>query len=147
MPDDWERVNVGTPDRRLLTGVRTTAQRHEPLVTEARFDNRLNPETLHLHVDAGIRSDAGRFDVTWADSHYYRYHYTEGEEFNYLYDYHPRPDCPDKHFHEPPYADHDAVPSCIEIEQVELVTLAVLQCWRNAVESGDVSKLQQPDPP
>ncbi|SFR97323.1 hypothetical protein SAMN05216559_1832 [Halomicrobium zhouii] len=73
--------------------------------------------------------------------------HTEGEAFNYRYDYHPRPDCPEKHFHEPPAADHDAVLSCIEVEQVQLVTLAVLQCWRDAVESGDVSNLQQPNPP
>ncbi|SFR97337.1 hypothetical protein SAMN05216559_1834 [Halomicrobium zhouii] len=70
MVDDWERVDVGSPDRRLLDGVRRTAQRHEPLVTETRFDNKLNPETLHLHVDAGIQTETGRFDVTWTDSHY-----------------------------------------------------------------------------
>lgn len=46
-----------------------------------------------------------------------------------------------------PDASHDAVPSCIDVEVVPLVTLAVLQRWRDAVESGDLGRLQQPNPP
>lgn len=146
--DDWERVDTGTPDIRLLSTVRTTAENYEPLVTDVRFDNPLDPETLHLYTDAGIRAETGRFDVTWTTKHYYRYHYTEGPAFNYRYDRHPRVDLPEKHFHEPPTARHDdAVQSCIEVETVRLVTLAVLQLWRETVESGDIAQLQQPNPP
>lgn len=144
--DDWERVETGAPDGDRLRTARTGAEEYEPLVADAAFDRPLDPQVLHLHVDAGIRADAGRFDVTWTDSGY-KYHYTEGERFNYRYDRYPRPDVPEKHFHEPSDAGHDAVPSCIEVEAVPLVTLAVLQFWRDTVESGDLRSLQQPNPP
>lgn len=148
MPDDWERVDTGSPDPVPMTSARTVAEEYEPLVTEARLDDPLDPETVHLHLANGIHGNAGRFDVNWTDKRYYRYHYTEGEEFNFRYDRHPRRDLPDNHFHGPPRAAHDdAVPSCIEVTTVRLVTLAVLQLWRDTVETGDLGSLQQPDPP
>lgn len=148
MTDDWERVDTGAPDADLLSRVGTVAEKYEPLVNEAELDDFLNPETVHLYVDAGIERDSGRFDVTWTTQGYYRYHYTEGDEFNYRYDCHPRVELPDAHFHEPPHAAHDdAVPSCIEVRTVRLVTLAVLQLWRDTVETGNLDYLQQPNPP
>lgn len=147
MGDDWERVETGAPDLKRLQTARTVATAHEPLVSEASFDSPVDPQTLTLSMDAGIRAETGRFDVTWTETGYYKYHYTEGEEFNYRYDRHPRADVPEKHFHEPPDAEHDAIPSCIEVEIVPLVTLAVLQLWRDAVESGDIDRHQQLNPP
>lgn len=148
MSSDWDRVDTGAPDAALLSRVGTVAENYEPLVATSEFDDSLNPETVHLYVDAGIESDTGRFDVTWTTQGYYRYHYTEGEAFNYRYDCHPRSDLPDAHFHEPPQAAHDdAVPSCIEVRTVRLVTLAVLQLWRETVETDDLTTLQQPNPP
>ncbi len=148
MTDDWNRVDTGAPDATLLARVRTIAENYDPLVTATEFDNPLNPEAVHLYVDDGITTESGRFDVTWTDKGYYRYHYTEGEDFNYRYDCHPRDELPDAHFHEPPNAAHDdAVPSCIAVSTVRLVTLAVLQLWRDAAESGDPGQLQQPNPP
>ena len=147
MVEDWERVETGTPDLKRLRTARTVATEHEPLVGEATFDSTVDPQTLQLSMDAGIRAETGRFDVTWTENGYCKYHYTEGEEFNYRYDRHPRADVPEKHFHEPPDAGHDAVPSCIEVEVVPLVTLAVLQLWRDAVDSGELYHLQQPNPP
>jgi len=131
-----------------MVQVRTVAEDYEPLVTSTEFDNKLNPEAVHLYLDGGIKTGSGRFDVTWTTKGYYRYHYTEGEDFNYRYDCHPRIELPDAHFHEPPHASHDdAVPSCIEVHTVRLVTLAVLQLWRDTVETGDLRLLQQPHPP
>lgn len=147
MVDDWERVETGSPDLKRLQTARTVATEHEPLVREATFDSPVDPQTLHLSLDAGIRAETGRFDVTWTEKGYYKYHYTEGEEFNYRYDRHPRADIPETHFHKPPDAGHDVVPSCIEVEVVPLVTLAVLQLWRDTVESGNLDHLQQPNPP
>ena len=148
MGDDWEWVDTGTPDRTMMETAHTVAEAYEPLLTRSNFDKPLNPTELHLHLSTGIQADAGRFDITWTDKRYYRYHYSEGEEFNYRYDLHPRIDLPDNHFHEPPDAGHDdAVPSCIEVKLVRLVTLAVFQLWRDTVEAGDLSLLQQPNPP
>lgn len=147
MADDWERVETGRPDLKRLQTARTVATAHEPLVSETAFDSRGDPQVLQLTMDAGIRAETGRFDVTWTENGYYKYHYTEGEEFNYRYDRHTRDDAPEKHFHEPPAAGHEPVQSCIEVEVVPLVTLAVLQLWRDAVEAGDIDRLQQPNPP
>ena len=147
MVDDWERVETGSPDLKRLQTARTVATTHEPLVSEATFDSPVNPQTLQLSMDVGIQAETGRFDVTWTEKGYYKYHYTEGDEFNYRYDRHPRADIPETHFHEPPNASHDAVSSCIEVEGVPLVTLAVLGRWRDAAESGDLDRLQQPNPP
>lgn len=147
MVDDWERVETGSADLKRLQTAWTVADEYEPLVSEATFDSPVDPQTLQLSMDAGIRAETGRFDVTWTEKGYYKYHYTEDEGFNYRYDRHPRADVPEKHFHEPPDAGHDAVPSCIEVEVVPLVTLAVLQLWRDAVDAGDLDHLQQPNPP
>jgi hypothetical protein len=147
MVDDWERVETGTPDLKRLQRARTVATEHEPLVSQATFDSSVDPQTLCLSMDAGIRTGTGRFDVTWTENGYYKYHYTESTEFNYRYDHHPRVDVPEKHFHEPPDAGHDAVASCIDVEVVPLVTLAVLQLWRDTVESRNLDHLQQPNPP
>lgn len=148
MADDWDWVDTGAPAPDLLDRVRTVAVEYEPLVSDTTFDDPLDPTVVHLHLDDGFTTDAGRFDVTWTADGYYRYHYTEGEGFNYRYDRHPRSDLPDNHFHEPPDAAHDdAVRSCIEVTTVRLVTLAVLQLWRETVETGDLSQLQQSNPP
>lgn len=148
MADDWERVDTGVPDPDLMARVRTVAEDYEPLVVDSEFDDPLDPETVHLHLAEGINADSGRFDVTWTNAGFYRYHYTEGDDFNYRYDRHPRPDLPDKHFHEPPRAAHDdAVPSCIDVRTVRLVTMAVLQLWRDTIETGNLDRLQQPNPP
>lgn len=83
--------------------------------------------------------------MEWTTKNCYSLHYTEGD-FDYRYDRHPHPDAPEKHFHPPPDAS-DAVPSCIEVETADLVTMAVLQLWRDALASGDLSRLQQSGPP
>jgi hypothetical protein len=147
MVDDWERVDIGSPDVKRLQTARSVATRYEPLVGRAAFDSPVDPHALRLSMDAGIRAESGQFDLTWTEKGYYRYHYTEGGGLNYRYDRHPRADVPEKHFHEPPDAGHDAVPSCIAVEVVPLVTVAVLQLWRDAVESGNLEQLQQPNPP
>lgn len=148
MTDDWDRVDTGAPDPDLMARVRTVAENYDPLVATTEFDNPLNPNIVQLHLDDGIETDSGRFDVTWTDNGYYRYHYSEGTDFNYRYDCHPRIDLPDTHFHEPPHAAHDdAISSCISVQTVRLVTLAVLQLWRDTAETGDLRLLQQPNPP
>lgn len=145
--DDWERVETGAPDPDLMARAGAVAEEYEPLVTHLEFDDPLDPGLVRFHLSEGFHGPRGRFDVTWTDRGYYRYHYTEGSQFNYRYDRHPRQDLPDEHFHEPPEAGHDAVPSCIDVTSVRLVTLAVLTLWRDAIEADDIELLQQPHPP
>lgn len=38
-------------------------------------------------------------------------------------------------------------PSSIEVESVRLLATAVLQIWRDTLETGDLDQLQQPNPP
>lgn len=59
----------------------------------------------------------------------------------------PEPHGPEKHYHEPPNAN-TRVPSCIDVEPVDIVTRAVLKCWRTALERDDPTLVNmQSNPP
>lgn len=97
----------------------------------------IEPVELQVTVCHGFDSSTTRFDVQWWMHHGYKYHYVENElEFRFGWEI--RPDYPDKHFHPPSdTAEHQA--SCITHEEPELVTLAVLKCWWEAVQADDPS--------
>lgn len=147
MRGDDHQGDTGDPDFEVLRRVRTRAETYEPMVADAEYDDSLNPETLSLHLSEGFTAEAGRFDVQWTTENCYSFHYTEpGLDFRYDRHPHRHPDAPEKHFHPPPDAD-DAVASCVEVEAADLVTMAVLQLWRDALDADDLSLLQQPNPP
>lgn len=70
MDDEWERVETGPLDRQRLRTARTVATEYEPLVSSARFDSPFDPQTLRLSVEAGVRAEHGRFDVTGTETGY-----------------------------------------------------------------------------
>lgn len=146
--DGLEWINVGQPDTEALAQIRTVAGRHEPLIERSEYDSTLNPTELRLFVSQGFEAESGRFDISWTIENYYRFHYTEASGINFRYDRHPHPDAPEKHFHPPPDCpDHEADPSCIKVETVPLVTMAVMQLWGEAVRAGDTTLLVQDHPP
>lgn len=106
----------------------------------------VDPTKLRITIQAGFDADICRFDVQWWTNHGYKYHYVEnGVEFRFGWEI--RPAYPDKHFH-PPDALTEHRESCIVHEEPELVTLAVLRCWWDALRTGDRSLLNgQDDPP
>lgn len=130
--------NTGAIDYEALQRIRDIVLNSEPLVTGYELGDRLDPQPqLTITLDEGFGSSAcGRFDIVWTERDCYNFHYTEPDGLDFRIDRHPEPNAPPKHFHEPPDAS-TRVPSCIEIEQVEIVTRAVLKCWRTALDSDD----------
>jgi len=136
------RGDTGPIDYDALVRIRDIFLDTEPLVNHHSLDGRLDlqPE-LNVTVDAGFGSSAcGRFDVVWTDNNCYNFHYRGDTGMEFRFDRHPEPNAPSKHFHTPPDAA-SRVPSCIDVEPPELVTRAILKCWRTALSVDDPSKL------
>jgi hypothetical protein len=76
---------------------------------------------LNSTVGGGFGSSpSGRFDIVWTERDCDNFHDTEPDGVDVRFDPHPEPNAPEKHFHEPPHAN-PRVPSCIEVEQVDVV--------------------------
>ena len=131
-----------------LRRIREVFRRHEPLVDSIEIDSPARPRTLSAALSVGFDSP-GRFDVRWSRREYYSYHYQEPDDgLAVRFDRHPNPYSPETHFHPPPDAPTDrAEPSCIEVALPELMTLAVLEAWRHALDRGDVSLVNTLDDP
>ncbi|MDS0219902.1 hypothetical protein NDI54_00860 [Haloarcula sp. S1AR25-5A] len=141
--------NTGPTDYEALQRIRDIFLTNEPLVTHHDLSGRLDPQPeLNITVGEGFGSSpSGRFDIVWTERDCYNFHYTEPDGVDFRFDRHPEPNAQEKHFHEPPDADARG-PSCIEVEQIEVVTRAVLKCWRTALERGDPSFVNtQSNPP
>jgi len=141
--------NTGPIDHEALQRIRDIFLEHEPLVTHYDLGSRLDTHLeLNITVDEGFGdSPSGRFDIVWTERDCYSFHYTESEGIDFRFDRHPEPHAPTKHFHEPPNADTRA-PSSIEVEQIDIVTRAVLKCWRTALSRDDPSLVNtQSNPP
>lgn len=132
--------DTGPIDYGALERIRDIFLDYEPLVTHYDLSPRLDPQPeLTITVDEGFGSSpCGRFDIVWTERDCYNFHYTEQEGIDFRFDRHPEPHTQPKHFHEPPDAA-TRVPSCIEVEFVDLVTYAVIKCWRTALERDDPS--------
>lgn len=128
-----------------LKVIRDVFERYEPLVKDTHLDD-FNPRVLRVQYTEGFEQP-GRFDVKWDRSNNYSFHYTENE-LDFRYDRHPNDHSPEKHFHPPEVSGTEAAEeSCIEVEQDNLVALAVVQLWRQAWENDDLSLLNQGNPP
>lgn len=134
--------DTGPIDYEALETIRDIFLTTEPLVSYHSLDDRLDPRPeLNVTVEAGFGSSpSGRFDIVWTKKNCYHFHYTEDDGIEFRFDRHPEPNVPPKHFHEPPDAT-SRVRSCIRVEPPELVTRAVLKCWRAALAEGDPSLL------
>lgn len=144
-PDDLSEP-FGPLDLDALRHVRSVLADAEPLVETTAFDDPIDPRLLRVHLADGFDAD-GRFDVQFSDHGYYSVHYTE-PGLDARFDRHPNPHSTEKHFHSPPDAATPAEPSCIQVERPELVALAVVECWRTALDRGDPSAMNAvADPP
>lgn len=115
----------------------------EPLVETAYFDDVVSPTELHIELTDGIdTADTARFDIQWSERDMYTFHYADGNDVNWRFDRHPNTHSPEKHFHPPPdTATTTAVPSCVDVTEVSLVTRAIYAAWRTAYEHSDRSLL------
>lgn len=132
--------DTGPIDHDALQTIRDIFLDAEPLVTRHSLSGRLAPQPeLNITVDDGFgERTCDRFDITWTERDCYSFHYTEEAGVEFRFDRHPEPSCQNKHFHQPPDAT-SRTPSCIEVEQVEIVTRAVIKCWRTALDRNDPS--------
>lgn len=135
----------GPLDLGALRHVRSVLDDAEPLVESTGFDDPVDPRLLQVRLADGFEAD-GRFDVRFSDRGYYSLHYTE-PGLDARFDYHPNPHSPEKHFHPPPDAATPAEPSCIRVVRPELVALAVVECWRTALDRGDPLALNAAEDP
>ena len=136
---------VGPLDEPALGQIRDEFTKLDGLVSEAGFDSLLNPRALVVRLDDGI-GDAPRcrFDICWYQTGYYSFHHTDDQDTDFRFDFHPKPDAPNRHFHEPPDAP-SANPqrSCITVTEPKLVARAVHSLWRRAYETDSLELLNE----
>jgi hypothetical protein len=104
-PDTDIEGEVGPLDETALEQIRDEFTMLDGLVIEAGFDSLLDPTKLVVQFDDGIGdADSCRFDVRWYQTGYYNFHHIDEQDVNFRFDYHPKPEAPNKHFHNPPDA-------------------------------------------
>lgn len=141
--------DVGPLDDTALEQIRDEFTRLDGLVSEAEFDSLLDPTKLIVRIEDGIDdADWCRFDVRWYQTGYYNFHHTDEQDVDFRFDFHPKPDAPNKHFHEPPTAPSENPPaSCITVTEPKLVTRAVHSLWRRAYETDALASLNDAENP
>jgi hypothetical protein len=120
----------------------------EPLVTDTGYDDPVAPTELVIELSDGLGdADTARLDIQWSELDNYSFHYVDSAGMNWRFDRHPNTHSPEAHFHPPLEQESSdaptaaAEPSCIRVEEVSLVTRAVVAMWRAAYESGDHGRL------
>lgn len=143
LPDDDLDGDLGALDVVAMDQVRAAFTGLDGLVEAAGFQNLADPETVHVYFSDGIGEATDcRLDVRWYRRGYYSVHHTDSIDRNFRWDYHPKVDAPDKHFHPPPDARSDDVePSCITAEKPDVVARVVHKLWRRAYDTGETSTL------
>ena len=136
---------VGPLDETALEQIRDVFATLDGLVIESRFDSLLDPTKLIVRLNDGIgAADSCRFDVRWYHTGYYNFHHTDKQDVNFRFDYHPKSDAPNKHFHPPPDASsYHPQRSCISTTEPRLVTRAVHFLWRRAYEKNSLTQLNE----
>ncbi|WP_424020123.1 hypothetical protein [Haloferax sp. Atlit-48N] len=140
---------VGPIDDVTLEEIRTVCTRADGLVEDAGFDSRLDPTKLQIHFrDEIAEATWCRFDIRWFQRQYYSFHCLDECGVQFRYDYHPKPDAPEKHFHTPPEANSgDVEQSYIVTTEPMLVARAVHQLWRRAYETASFDALNTAENP
>ncbi|MBP1923640.1 hypothetical protein J2751_002685 [Halorubrum alkaliphilum] len=148
-PDTDVEGEVRPLDETALEQIRDEFTTLDGLVIEAGFDSLLDPTKLVVRLDDGIGgADSCRFDLRWYQTGYYNFHHTDEQDVNFRFDYHPKPDAPNKHFHAPPEALSERPQrSCITTIEPRLVTRAVHFLWRRAYEESSLTQLNEAENP
>jgi len=141
--------NVGPIDDVALDQIGSVFTRVDGLVESVGFDSHLDPTKLGIRLADGIGEATWcRFDVRWFQRGYYSFHHIDEQEVNFRYDYHPKPDASQRHFHRPPEAYSDDVEqSCITATDPMIVARAVHSLWRRAYETASLVHLNDADNP
>lgn len=147
--DDDVDGELGPLDEFALDEIRNVFDRQDSLVSEAGFQDLVDPRDLKVYFDDGIgEANYARFDVKWFRSGYYCFHHTDPAGQDFRWDFHPKDGAPAKHFHPPATSGTaDPEPSCITVEQPELVARAVHRLWRRAFDTGRLDDLNTAENP
>ena len=115
----------------------------EPLVAPTSYDDVVAPTELQVNLSDGLSdAESARIDIQWSELGMYSFHYVDSEGVNWRFDRHPNTHSPEIHFHPPPDAAATAAePSCIDVNEVSLVTRAVHTMWRTAYEDDNIDQL------
>ena len=142
-PDTDIEGDIGPLDEAALEQIREEFTRLDGLVADAGFDSLLDPTKLVVRLDDGIgNADWCRFDVRWYRDGHYNVHHTDEQGVDFRFDFHPKSDAPDKHFHEPPDAPSADPPrSYITVTEPKLVARAVHHLWRRAYDTNSLELL------
>jgi len=143
LPHDDVDGELGTFDVVAMDRIRSAFTGLDGLIETAGFRNLADPELVRIRFADGIGdATACQFDIRWYRKGYYSIHHTDSIDRNFRWDYHPKADAPDKHFHPPPDApSDDPKPSCLTVEQPPVVARTVHKLWRRAYDTGDTAKL------
>lgn len=135
--------DIGALDEYALDEIRSVFESRDALVVEAGFPDLIDAQELQVHFEDGIgAATTARLDVRWFRTGYYSFHHTDSAGQDFRWDYHPKAGVPDRHFHPPPGWEHTGpVPSCISVEQPELVARAVHTLWRRAYDTSSFADL------
>lgn len=147
-PGDVES-DVGPLDEAALEQIRETFTAVDGLVADSGFDSLLDPTEFVVVFEDGV-GEAGwaRFDVRWFQRGYYSFHHVDERGVDFRFDYHPKPDAPERHFHSPPAAaSGNVVESCITVTAPGLVARAVHSLWRRAYETNSFDGLNTAENP
>lgn len=97
--------------------------RSHPLVSGWAFrPDSISPRVLELHLDAArypVAVDDARVDIRWFVGGDYTAQYLESRPngtWQCRWDRHPKPDAPRAHFHPPPDASPNVVPSPVAVD-------------------------------
>jgi hypothetical protein len=136
---------VGPLEEAALGQIRDEFTQLDGLVEGAGFDSLLDPRTLVVRLDDGIGAATWcRFDIRWYQTGHYSFHHTDDQDIDFRFDFHPKPDAPDRHFHEPPDApSENSQRSCITVTEPKLVARAVHSLWRRAYETDSLELLNE----
>lgn len=145
MTGDDRAGEFGAIDLPALRRIRDLWLELEPLVRGIGYDDPVAPIELQIALSDGLgEAESARFDVRWSRLGMYSFHYVDSADVNWRFDRHPNTHSAEAHFHPPPSAATDrAEPSCIEVEEVSLVTRAVHAMWRAAYDHDDRGRLNE----
>lgn len=102
-PDADIAGDVGPLDETALGQIRDEFVGLDGIVADAGLDSLLDPTKLIVRLDDGLGdAKSCHFDIRWYRSGYYNFHHTDEQDVDFRFDFHPKPNVPEKHFHEPP---------------------------------------------
>lgn len=142
IPEEEIAGDLGKPAIGVMVDIRNLFIEAEPLLTGYEWNDPINKREVRLAFSDGIDAEWSRLDVTWYTSGAYKFHYSDSSDTHWRFDRHANHHSTEKHYHRPPDAESGtAVPSCITVEEPQLVARAVHKLWRRAIRQETFDRI------